>query len=133
MNGWLEYILVAGAVCGFLNTLASSGSAVSLPLLIMLGMDPETANATTPSSRSGLLRGRSVLRACRVPWSIALRVAVPATLGSVLGAFFADVIPPRSLRLAITAAILVALILRFTKVNRTFDEPRPFTPKEPMI
>jgi hypothetical protein len=37
---------VAGLACGFLNTVASSGSAVSLPILLMIGLDPVSANAT---------------------------------------------------------------------------------------
>jgi len=38
--------LGAGLACGFLNTAASSGSAVSLPILLMIGLDPVSANAT---------------------------------------------------------------------------------------
>ncbi len=38
--------LGAGLACGFLNTAASSGSAVSLPILLMIGLDPIAANAT---------------------------------------------------------------------------------------
>ena len=36
----------AGFACGFLNTAASSGSAVSLPVLMMIGLDPVSANGT---------------------------------------------------------------------------------------
>src|ERR1700677_4877112 len=36
----------AGLACGFLNTAASAGSAVSLPILMMIGLDPVSANAT---------------------------------------------------------------------------------------
>jgi len=38
--------LAAGFGCGFLNTAASSGSVVTLPIMIFLGLDPATANAT---------------------------------------------------------------------------------------
>lgn len=37
---------LVGLACGFLNTAASSGSAVSLPNLMAIGRDPVTANAT---------------------------------------------------------------------------------------
>jgi uncharacterized protein len=50
---WLEYDIWplvlgvgAGRACGFLNTAASSGSAVSLPVLMTIGLDPISANAT---------------------------------------------------------------------------------------
>jgi hypothetical protein len=38
--------LGAELACGFLNTAAASGSAVSLPILLMIGLDPVSANAT---------------------------------------------------------------------------------------
>ena len=38
--------LGAGLACGFLNTAASSGSAVSLPSWMLMGLDPISANAT---------------------------------------------------------------------------------------
>ena len=43
---FLALAIVAGLACGFLNTVASSGSAVSLPVLMAIGLDPITANAT---------------------------------------------------------------------------------------
>ena len=39
-------LLAGGAVAGALNTLASSGSAITLPLLILLGIPPGVANGT---------------------------------------------------------------------------------------
>ena len=39
-------IIVAGAFSGFVNTVASSGSAITLPLLIFLGLPANVANGT---------------------------------------------------------------------------------------
>jgi hypothetical protein len=39
-------VIVAGLLCGFLNTVASSGSAVSLPILLWVGLHAVDANAT---------------------------------------------------------------------------------------
>src|ERR1700684_3599299 len=39
-------LLIAGLGCGLVNTLASSGSAISLPVLLMFGLSPLDANAT---------------------------------------------------------------------------------------
>jgi uncharacterized protein len=43
---WFNYlfVLVVGLMVGFINTLAGSGSLLTLPLLIWLGLDPLTAN-----------------------------------------------------------------------------------------
>jgi len=39
-------LLIAGLGCGLVNTLASSGSAISLPVLLLFGLSPLDANAT---------------------------------------------------------------------------------------
>jgi uncharacterized protein len=39
-------LLIGGLVAGFINTLASSGSAITLPILLFLGLSPHVANAT---------------------------------------------------------------------------------------
>ena len=43
---YVMVLLIAGVACGFINTLASSGSAISLPMLITLGLPALAANAT---------------------------------------------------------------------------------------
>lgn len=48
------YSFLGGILAGVLNTLASSGSAVTLPLLVMLGLHPTQANAT---NRIGVMLG----------------------------------------------------------------------------
>ena len=47
-------IVVAGLLSGFINTLASSGSAVTLPLMILIGLPATVANGT---NRLPLLAG----------------------------------------------------------------------------
>ena len=39
-------LVAAGVACGTINTLASAGSAISLPVLLILGLSPLDANAT---------------------------------------------------------------------------------------
>ena len=45
---WYTYLLVvfAGAVAGFINTLAGSGSAITLGVLLLLGLPADVANGT---------------------------------------------------------------------------------------
>ena len=45
---WYIYpaVIVAGFGTGFINTLAGSGSLISLPLLIFLGIPANVANGT---------------------------------------------------------------------------------------
>lgn len=127
---------LAGLVCSFLNTVASSGSAVSLPMLILLGLDPITANATNRIPvLVGAVTATGVFQRKRlIDWGIVLRLAPPVTLGAGVGAVLAEIVPGRQMSLVITAAILIALLLLFTKVKAILeaavaDAPR-FRPRE---
>ena len=48
MNEWPELIALVfgGFAAGLINTIAGNGSAITLPLLMWVGLDPNTANAT---------------------------------------------------------------------------------------
>lgn len=110
----------AGLVCGFLNTAASSGSAVSLPILMMMGLDPAMANATNriPVLIAGASATWTFHRKGMMPWRLGLTIAVPVTIGGLVGAYLAAILPGRDMGLLITAAVLVALVLLFTKLKQ---------------
>jgi uncharacterized membrane protein YfcA len=124
LDPWMLVLAAAaGMACGFLNAVASSGSAVTLPILMMIGLDPITANATNrlPVLCGALSAAGSFQRRGVIPWRLALLVSIPVTLGTALGAGLAEVLPGRDLGLMITAAILVALILLFTKLKQAIE------------
>jgi uncharacterized membrane protein YfcA len=113
----------AGLACGFLNTVASSGSAVSLPILIMSGLDPVSANATNriPVLIGSLSSVYTIHRQKAMPWPLVWKAAIPATVGAVLGAITAELIPSRQFGLLITGAVLIALVLLFTHLKRAIE------------
>ncbi len=115
--------LGAGLACGFLNTAASSGSAVSLPILILMGLDPISANAT---NRIPVLIGAATATMSfharkALPWGMVIKLSVPTTLGGLLGALLAEQLPARDLGLVITAAVLIAFALIFTKLKQVIE------------
>jgi uncharacterized membrane protein YfcA len=104
---WLEYdvwSLVlgvgAGLACGFLNTAASSGSAVSLPILMITGLDPISANATNrvPVLIGALSATASFYHRKVLPWALAVKVSLPVAIGGLGGAALAEILPGRDLR-----------------------------------
>jgi len=115
--------VVAGLACGFLNTVASSGSAVSLPILLMIGLDPVSANATNriPVLVAALSATWSFHRRQALLWNVGLKVSVPVTIGALGGAILAEILPARDLGLIITAAVFVALVLLFTKLKQAIE------------
>lgn len=124
-----ELLLVAGLGLGFANTLASSGSAISLPILLALGLAPELANGT---NRVAVLVGAmaataSFARAGRIDWPIVKPLMVAAAIGGLIGVGISEVISPMRMHLAIVAAECVALALMVIRparwVNATGDDP----------
>ncbi len=83
--------LLAGFAAGFINTLAGSGSSISLPLLIFLGLPANVANGT---NRLMILLSSLVgLASFRQQKVIKLReniyITLPSIVGAIIGALFA--------------------------------------------
>jgi uncharacterized membrane protein YfcA len=115
----MAVVVVAGLLCGFLNTVASSGSAVSLPVLLWVGLHAVDANATNriPVLVGAIAATASFARDGAIPWRRTLLAAVPVTLGAAAGALLTEVIPSHDLRIVITGAVVAALILILTKLK----------------
>ena len=106
-------LTLAGGVGGFLNTVASSGSAVTLPVMIALGLHPMLANTT---NRVPVLLGFVAAvwkyhRADQLPWREGFRVSLPLVLGAVLGALSASVLSDVRTGVLTTVAVALALVI----------------------
>ena len=121
--GYWAVLVVGGLACGLINTLASSGSAVSLPLLMALGIPDGIANATNrlPVLVGGVMASWTFARKHLVDWRAALILAPPALVGSVIGVRFAEMLGDRKMGLLISGAVMVALLLLFTKVKQALS------------
>lgn len=113
-------LLLTGAGLAFANTLASSGSALSLPVLLAFGLGPELANGT---NRVAVLAGAaaamvSFIRAGRIQWPLVRPLMFVGAVGAVIGAAISEVVSATNLHLAITGALLVALVLLAVKPSR---------------
>lgn len=111
---------LAGVGCGFINAAASCGSAVLLPVLLMLGLDPIAANATSrvPVLVGAISATGTFHRGGHVPWPLVWRLSLPLLLGTGAGTLLAEVLPSRDLGLLITTAVLLAFILLTSKLKR---------------
>jgi hypothetical protein len=81
-------VVGVGIVAGFINTVAGSGSLLTLPLLMFLGLPANVANGT---NRIGILLhnivGVATFRQHKVlNFKDGLRIGIPATIGSIAGA-----------------------------------------------
>lgn len=110
---WYVYVLaiLGGAAAGFINTLAGSGSLITLPILIFLGLPATVANGT---NRVGVLLQTIVgtvgfQRRHVLDWRAALILAVPATVGSTLGARIAVEVDEETMRIVIGVIMVIML------------------------
>ena len=119
---WYIYpaMIGAGFIAGFINTLAGSGSLVTLPLLIFLGLPANVANGT---NRVGVLfqnvvavgsfHNQNVL-----DWRRGLILSIPAIIGSIIGAQIAVNLDETMMRRTIGALMVVMLIVILVRPRR---------------
>ncbi|MGD8396444.1 MAG: sulfite exporter TauE/SafE family protein [Candidatus Eiseniibacteriota bacterium] len=113
-DGWAMHLLLVagGALAGFVNTLGGGGSFLTLPLLVLAGLDASTANGT---NRVAVLIQSAVAslefgRHGKLPPVRTLPLLVAPTLvGALVGARIAVEIPEPMLRLVIGLVLLAAI------------------------
>jgi uncharacterized membrane protein YfcA len=108
----IVFILV-GCLSGFMNTVASSGTAVTLPVMIFAGLDPLVANATNrlPVFVGFLTSVVNYSRSGQIPWKKSLLLAIPVGIGTAIGALFVGSLPKVYSELFVATALFVSLIL----------------------
>jgi uncharacterized membrane protein YfcA len=113
-------LLIGGMAAGFINTLASSGSAITLPILLFLGFAPHVANATNRLNVLAAACASAVVfaRQGKIDWAHVPHVVTPTVAGAVLGAMLADRLPDYDLDWVIILAVIMSLILVLIGANR---------------
>ena len=119
---YLKYAaaVAVGLLAGCINTLAGNGSAITLPMLMFLGLDANVANGTNrigvilasvtgtaTFKRSGLLDTRGI------GWLI-----VPTIVGAVIGAAVAAELGARQMK------VVVAVVMVFMLMTIVLDPKR---------
>ncbi len=113
-------LIAAGFIAGFINTLAGSGSAVTLPALIFLGLPASVANGTNRVAI--LLQNITAVASFRHDRVLdtrgALWLAAPAALGSLVGAQISLGLDERLLERVIGVVMLIMLVLILLRPQR---------------
>jgi uncharacterized membrane protein YfcA len=120
----LAAVPLVGFAAGFINTLAGSGSLLTLPILILLGLPANVANGT---NRVGVVlqnivavatfRQRGVL-----PLAGSWKLILPSVVGAVIGADLAVDLDEALLRRTIGVLMLVLLVVMVLKPERWIAE-----------
>jgi len=129
-TGWVLYGLVvaAGFAAGFINTLAGSGSLITLPLLIFMGLPATVANGTNRIAivAQNIVAVSSFGRQKMLDWRGGLTLALPAVLGSYVGAGIA-------VRLDDAMMERVIGILMFVMIGVILARPRRWLQTSPSV
>lgn len=119
----LLWLILAGFVAGFVNTVAGGGSLLTLPVLIFLGLPPAVANGT---NRIGILLqsftgavGYKSKGINTFPFSI--YCGVTALFGSLLGAQIAIDIKGETFNRILAIVMIVVVILMVFKNRLKFN------------
>ncbi|HKR04391.1 MAG TPA: sulfite exporter TauE/SafE family protein [Bacteroidia bacterium] len=112
---WYVYLfaMIGGVAAGIINTLAGSGSLITLPLLIFLGLPANIANAT---NRVGVLFQNivavfSLKKSSEIKVQDTLWLIIPSVAGGIAGAYTVVNMDEKILRKVIGAVMVIILFL----------------------
>lgn len=114
MSWWeVALLALAGGAAGLINTVVGSGTLVTFPTLLALGVPPVSANVSNalglvPGSVAGAVGYRRELAGQR---DRVLRLASATVLGALAGAVLLLVLPEEAFRAVVPALIGLAVVL----------------------
>jgi uncharacterized membrane protein YfcA len=106
-------IFLAGIGAGTINTVVGSGTLITFPVLLAIGLPPVTANVSNtvglvPASVSGAIGYRRELRGQR---GRLLRLGTCSLVGGIAGAVLLLTLPPGAFKAIVPVLIGLALVL----------------------
>jgi uncharacterized protein len=115
VSPWLEAAIVfaAGVGAGAINTVVGSGTLITFPVLLSIGLPSLTANVTNtiglvPGSFMGAYGYRSELAGQR---ALVLRLGTASVVGALLGAGLLLALPPDAFKTIVPVLVALALVL----------------------
>ncbi|QYC37989.1 hypothetical protein Nocox_01780 [Nonomuraea coxensis DSM 45129] len=114
MTGWeLVAVGAAGVVAGAINAVVGSGSLITFPTLVAMGVDPVTANVSNtiglvPGSFSGAYGYRAELSGQR---DRLLRLGLASALGALIGGILLLFLDPGVFQVVVVVLIALACVL----------------------
>jgi uncharacterized membrane protein YfcA len=108
----IAILLASGVVVGFINTLAGGGSAISLTVFMALGLPVHLANGTNrvAITMQNLSATATFTRKRMIDWNTGLRLAIPAIVGSVVGAQIASTINDHVFQICLAVVMVSVLV-----------------------
>ncbi|MGP3962889.1 sulfite exporter TauE/SafE family protein [Nonomuraea sp. 3N208] len=129
MTGWeLVAVCAAGVVAGAINAVVGSGSLITFPTLVAIGIDPVTANVSNtiglvPGSFTGAYGYRPELHGQR---DRLLRLGAASAAGALIGGILLLFLDPDIFEIVVVALIALACVLVVAQpwINRWLADRR---------
>lgn len=127
-------IFTAGFFAGIFNIIGGGGSSISLPILIFAGLPPHIANGTNRIAifLQGLFATQRFRSQKLLRMKDALIIAIPASIGSVLGAFISLQIPEDLFKKIIGIFLIIigtTLLIKKNAITKEQSRDSYITPK----
>jgi len=125
-------LIVSGIFVGFINTLAGGGTAISLAVLVMLGLPVNIANGT---HRIAALFQTNVSAATFNKQKVldvkkGFILGIPVIIGSIIGAQFAVDINEEIFKKAVAFSLLIMLVFSIYKPDKWIHGRQKLTSKK---
>jgi uncharacterized membrane protein YfcA len=116
-------VIGAGFLAGFINTLAGSGSLVTLPMLIFIGLPATVANGTNRVAilLQNVVGGASFRRRQVLDIRGVVMLGLPAVFGSIVGAQIAVNLNEALMRRTIGVVMVVMLVVILVRPQRWLE------------
>ncbi|MFH0894503.1 MAG: sulfite exporter TauE/SafE family protein [Bacteroidota bacterium] len=124
-------LVCSGILVGFINTLAGSGTIISISVFVFLGLPVTVANGTHRVAVifQNLVAVHAFKKQKVLDTRKGLWLAIPVVIGSVLGAFIAVKINEDAMEKVVGIVMLIMLFFIFYKPGRWLKEDRERTAK----
>lgn len=133
------YLILAligtGIAAGFINTTAGGGSMLSLPLLMFMGLPANLANGTNRIAilLQNVIGVRTFQKKKVLDFSVDYKLAIPAVVGSIIGALVAVEINVALLKKVIAVIMVLMLFIVIAKPDAWVKERAGLANAKPTI
>lgn len=121
---WYLMLVAAGFLAGIVNTIAGGGSFLTLPALMLFGLDPKLANGT--NRVAVLMSSASAVatfhRHGHLDRTLAIRLTVPTAAGVPVGALLAIHLPAEAFEAVFGALFLLMAIVLLLNPKRLIEK-----------
>lgn len=113
----LAFLVVAGFIAAFIDSVVGGGGLISLPALLMTGMPPVWALGTNKmaSVMGSMTSAISFIRSGKIDYSLVKYLFPLSLLGAGLGVCVVQLIPSQFLKPMVVVMLLAVTIYTFTK------------------